>query len=266
MHRDLKPANIMVTAKGEIKLGDLGLARIFRDPLVPLWNGDKVIVTIWYRAPELIMGARHYTPAIDMWAIGCIFGELLCLRPMFKGDEAKIDNKKTVPFQKHQMQKIIEIMGVPDGTSWPSLPEYPEPEREQLRTLLATNPMLQRSVGLENWFWQTVGSDKAPDMANRAGASFQGAKKEKRPGKEALHLLSALLQYDPLNRITAEKALEHPYFRKRGTPSANCFEGSKIEYPERKIVQDEANAMDLPGTKRGGLPDDSRAGKKAKVG
>lgn len=266
MHRDLKPANIMVTAKGEIKLGDLGLARIFRDPLAPLWAGDKVVVTIWYRAPELLMGARHYTPAIDLWAIGCIFGELLCLRPMFKGDEAKIDNKKNVPFQKHQMQKIIEIMGMPDDTSWPSLPQFPEQEREQLRMLLATNSKLQRPVGLENWFWQIIGTGKAPDMANEMRASMQGAQKEERPGKEALHLLSALLQYDPTKRITAERALDHPYFNVVGAPMANCFEGSKIVYPERKIVQDEANAMDLPGTKRGGLPDDSRVGKRAKMG
>ncbi|PCD28835.1 hypothetical protein AU210_011388 [Fusarium oxysporum f. sp. radicis-cucumerinum] len=111
LHRDLKPANIMVTSSGEVKIGDLGLARRFDKPLHSLFSGDKVVVTIWYRAPELILGSYHYTPAIDMWAVGCIFAELLSLRPIFKGEEAKMDSKKTVPFQRNQMQKIIEIMG-----------------------------------------------------------------------------------------------------------------------------------------------------------
>lgn len=94
-------------------LGDLGLARLFYKPLQPLFNGDKVVVTIWYRAPELLLGSRHYTKAIDIWAIGCIFAELITLRPIFKGEEAKVENKKTVPFQKNQLQKIFEVLGNP---------------------------------------------------------------------------------------------------------------------------------------------------------
>lgn len=94
-------------------IGDLGLARLFHKPLQPLFNGDKVVVTIWYRAPELLLGSRHYTKAIDIWAIGCIFAELITLRPIFKGEEAKVENKKTVPFQKNQLQKIFDILGNP---------------------------------------------------------------------------------------------------------------------------------------------------------
>ncbi|KAI9874790.1 MAG: cyclin-dependent protein kinase, partial [Pleopsidium flavum] len=126
LHRDLKPANIMVTSKGEVKIGDLGLARLFYKPLHSLFSGDKVVVTIWYRAPELLLGSRHYTPAVDLWAVGCIFAELLSLRPIFKGEEAKMDSKKTVPFQRNQVQKIVEILGMPTKEDWPGLVSQPE--------------------------------------------------------------------------------------------------------------------------------------------
>lgn len=100
MHRDLKPANILITARGVVKIGDLGLARVYPDPLVSLYASDMIVVTIWYRAPELLLGARHYTPAIDLWAAGCIWGELMALRPMFKGEEVRMPPKsKTVPLQ-----------------------------------------------------------------------------------------------------------------------------------------------------------------------
>src|SRR4051812_11092421 len=137
LHRDLKPANIMVTSNGAVKIGDLGLARLFYKPLHSLFSGDKVVVTIWYRAPELLLGSRHYTPAVDMWAVGCIFAELLSLRPIFKGEEAKMDSKKTVPFQRNQMQKIAEILGMPTKDRWPGL--CCQPEYGQLQSLFMSS-------------------------------------------------------------------------------------------------------------------------------
>lgn len=110
---------VLLTSEGIVKTGDLGLARLFNKPLQPLFNGDKVVVTIWYRAPELLFGSRHYTKAIDMWAVGCIFGELLALKPIFKGEEAKMDGKKNVPFQRSQLTKIFEIMGTPTSKCAP---------------------------------------------------------------------------------------------------------------------------------------------------
>ena len=115
LHRDLKPANILITATGVVKIGDLGLARLTYQPLQPLFAGDKVVVTIWYRSPELLMGSKHYHKAVDCWAVGCVMAELASLRPIFKGEEAKLDSKKNVPFQKDQLLKVIEVLGKPDG-------------------------------------------------------------------------------------------------------------------------------------------------------
>ncbi|KPI39567.1 Serine/threonine-protein kinase ssn3 [Cyphellophora attinorum] len=156
IHRDLKPANIMVTSTGHVRIGDLGLARLFHKPLSSLYTGDKVVVTIWYRSPDLLLGARHYTPAIDMWAVGCIFAELLSLRPIFKGEETKMDSKKTVPFQRNQMSKIVEILGMPRRDHWKGLvdmPEYP-----QLQSLLMGRGTMHSSLSSTSSLYPTSAS------------------------------------------------------------------------------------------------------------
>jgi cyclin-dependent kinase 8/11 len=249
MHRDLKPANIMVTRDGEVKIGDLGLARIFRSPLNSLFAGDKVVVTIWYRAPELLLGSRHYTPAIDLWAVGCIFAELLSLRPIFKGEEAKMDNKKTVPFQRNQMQKIVEIMGMPSKDRWPLLSAMPE--YAHLGGLAAGNSKILHPQGLEKWYQNILHQQK-----------YSTSQTLGNPGQEGLSLLQELLEWDPNKRLTAEDALRHRYFTMEGDKSLdNCFENSSVEYPLRRVTEDTdiRPSSSLPGTKRGGLPNDSMA-------
>ncbi|KAL9043856.1 MAG: hypothetical protein Q9214_002968 [Letrouitia sp. 1 TL-2023] len=249
LHRDLKPANIMVTSKGEVRIGDLGLARLFYKPLHPLFNGDKVVVTIWYRAPELLLGSHHYTPAVDLWAVGCIFAELLSLRPIFKGEEAKMD-KKTVPFQRNQMLKIVEILGMPVKEKWPELIYMPEYDQLQSVPYPGRDGSGAKPTSLSAWYWNTLKS-----------AGYQEGKPSGSPGQEGLDLLSKLLEYDPKKRMTAAEALRHPYFSVGEKVTANCFEGMEISYPYRRVSQDDNDirTSSLPGTKKSGLPDDSLA-------
>lgn len=283
LHRDLKPANIMVTSSGQVKIGDLGLARLFYKPLHSLWSGDKVVVTIWYRAPELLLGSRHYTPAIDMWAVGCIFAELLSLRPIFKGEEAKMD-KKTVPFQRNQMQKIVDIMGLPSKERWPNLVSMPE--YHNLNVLQP--PMLHPNhhhghhghhhhgrasqaasqSHLEKWYYSTIGAHSSTSSPSSNGSLAA-------LGAEGYKLLAGLLEYDPERRLTAAQALQHPFFQQSSgsgsgagsgggsgvAVTASCFEGLKTAYPQRRVSQDDNDirTASLPGTKRSGLPDDSMA-------
>lgn len=223
LHRDLKPANIMVTLDGCVKVGDLGLARKFSNMLQTLYTGDKVVVTIWYRAPELLLGARHYTPAIDLWAVGCIFAELIGLRPIFKGEEAKMDSKKSAPFQANQLQRILEVLGTPTPKSWPHIQKYPEYDQlckfSKYRDNLAT------------WYHAAGGRDK-----------------------HAFDLLSQLLRYDPVTRIDADIALDHEYFTNGEHPVCeNVFDGINYKYPARRIHTNDNDIMNLGAPKGKGL-------------
>ena len=120
---------------------DFGLARIFQSPLRPL-SDNGVVVTIWYRAPELLLGAKHYTRAVDIWAIGCIFAELITTKPLFPGKEKDPQNPNL--FQTDQVDKIFQLLGYcliiplavhslvnspsPSSSPFPSLQRKPTPE------------------------------------------------------------------------------------------------------------------------------------------
>lgn len=81
--QDLKPANLLIAHDGAIKIADFGLARIYAAN-EPNRQYSHQVATRWYRAPELLYGSRNYTPAVDLWAVGCIMGELINKNPLFQ--------------------------------------------------------------------------------------------------------------------------------------------------------------------------------------
>ncbi|KAJ3338988.1 hypothetical protein HDU93_008811 [Gonapodya sp. JEL0774] len=108
---DLKTSNLLMTNTGHVKIADFGLARAYGDPPV---NLTQLVVTLWYRAPELLLGEENYTPAIDIWSIGCIFGELINNEALMPG-RGEID----------QISKIFALLGSPDESIWPSWTSLP---------------------------------------------------------------------------------------------------------------------------------------------
>ncbi|GFZ10569.1 cyclin-dependent kinase B2;1 [Actinidia rufa] len=129
LHRDLKPHNLLMDRKTMmLKIADLGLARAYT---LPIKKYTHEILTLWYRAPEVLLGATHYSTAVDMWSVGCIFAELITKQALFPGDS-----------ELQQLLHIFRLLGTPNEQVW--------------------------------------------------------------PGK--------MLQYEPSKRISAKKAMEHPYF------------------------------------------------------
>lgn len=112
LHRDLKTSNLLLSNRGRLKIADFGMARYVGDPPPPKLT--QLVVTLWYRAPELLLGARSYGRAVDMWSVGCIFAELHLRDPLLQGKN-EVD----------QLTRIFELCGVPSEESWPGFRRLP---------------------------------------------------------------------------------------------------------------------------------------------
>ncbi|CAO3619679.1 unnamed protein product [Cunninghamella echinulata] len=172
LHRDLKPQNLLIDKTGKLTIADLGLSRAFG---VPLRTYTHQVITLWYRAPEILLGSPHYSTAVDMWSIGCILVEMFTMRPIFPGD-SQID----------ELFRIFRALGTPTEDIWPGVSALPDFNH--------TFPP-----------WKPGNLEKIIAKCGRFGTLLE-------PNEYALDLITKLLRYDPYVRLSAKKAEEHMFF------------------------------------------------------
>lgn len=169
LHRDLKPQNLLINSNGVLKICDFGLARGYG---IPIRIYTNEVVTLWYRAPDILLGSKMYDTSVDIWSIGCIFAEMIMGTPMFIGKN-----------ENEQLDKIFTLLGTPDENEYQWLKESPE---------------WGGYINNENFkkFEKQDMKKLYPTIED----------------EEAYDLLKKMIVFEPDNRISAADALKHPYF------------------------------------------------------
>ncbi|WWC87672.1 uncharacterized protein L201_002563 [Kwoniella dendrophila CBS 6074] len=177
IHRDIKTANILVDKHGLIMIADFGLARTWTSTeSLPKHLSNEytnMVVTRWYRAPELLLGDTHYTPAVDMWSLGCVLGEMYFRHPILSGDS-----------DRDQLYQIFSKCGPLNQVTfpnWDQLPGFPDNQHHPWDKTPMDGHILESTP---KWGMDRGGAD----------------------------LMIKLLTLDPNKRLTAHDALDHPWF------------------------------------------------------
>jgi len=175
VHRDLKPHNILVAPTDDdsiltIKLADFGLSRQLG---IHVRSCTAEVVTLWYRAPDVLCGSSTYGTSVDMWSVGCIFTELCTKQPAFPGSDV-VDT----------LRKIFQLLGTPGEEMWPEASELPNYRRFTLH--------------LDEHEPQSI-EDVFPIVQQMIGS-------------DGLDLLHKCWQFESKMRISSENALKSKYF------------------------------------------------------
>ncbi|KAL4114082.1 hypothetical protein PRIC2_014762 [Phytophthora ramorum] len=210
LHRDMKPSNILLNANCDLKICDFGLARGgigsssgAHQDLPPPGELTEYVVTRWYRAPEIMLNCLQYTAAIDVWAVGCIFAEMLLREPLFPGND-----------YLHQLKLIIKFLGTPK-----------QEDIEFVKNTKALRFLTKLAISKPKG-WREV---------------FAGSGAEHAVSSEAIDLLSKMLQFNPEKRISVDDALRHPYlatfFDENDLVSSKPFDFS-FDLPDDQLTKD----------------------------
>nr|CAB3263638.1 JNK c-jun N-terminal kinase [Phallusia mammillata] len=191
IHRDLKPSNIVVRSDCTLKILDFGLARTAGGSFMM----TPYVVTRYYRAPEVILG-MGYQEVVDIWSVGCIFGEMIRGQVLFPGTD-HID----------QWNKITEQLGTPSQ-------DFINKLQPTVRNYVLNRP-LQRGHPIHRLF---------PDSLFPADSESNGRLR----ASQARDLLAKMLVVDPIDRITVDDALQHPYIKV-------WYDVSEVEGPVPKL-------------------------------
>ncbi|CAN0093966.1 unnamed protein product, partial [Heterosigma akashiwo] len=174
LHRDIKPSNLLLNSDCHVKLCDFGLCRSVAETQGPNPVLTDYVATRWYRAPEILLGSTRYTKGVDMWAVGCILGEMVSGRPIFPGTSTMNQRRR----RRRQLEKTLEVTGRPSAEDIEAI------HSPFAATMLESIPPAAQT--------------SLPELFPTASA-------------ETLDLIDKCLQFNPDRRVSVEESLAHPY-------------------------------------------------------